>query len=183
MPPVLLRLTLHPDAPPAAEALPEAMVLTGFGRWLRERIASARLDWPSVAFHRLRLTPDCCTLTLIPAAHAPPLLSALLIGRALAIELELAAGRAGWIERGAALWQAEDRGPRTEHSRAPRLSVIGSRSSDLGHRISVIGLYDLTLRNSTTATSRKTAFIAHAAAVGSRYPLPPIAFMICVPVR
>ncbi len=99
---VLVRLTLVPWAPPPVVRRVEGEQVAPFGRWLRERIASTALDWPKMAFHRVHLTPRSLELVVITPAAAPALPGALLVARAVARELDLAARRTGWV-RGA-LW-------------------------------------------------------------------------------
>lgn len=97
MPRILLRLTLARAVPPPVIPRPGGEVVTPFGRWVRERVASAALDWQGVAVHHVHLTPATVELVLLTDGAVPPLPSALTIARSLARELDLAARRGGWV--------------------------------------------------------------------------------------
>lgn len=99
----MLRFTLVPESPGAVVRRGETCVATPFGRWLLERIASAMLDWPAVAFHRVELTSAGLELVLIAGDHAPAAAQFEAVATALARELDIAAQRRRWV-RGA-LWQ------------------------------------------------------------------------------
>lgn len=99
----LLRLTLAPGSPRAVVRRGDALVVTSFGRWLLERVASVILDWPAVAFHRVELTTAGLELVLIPGCHAPARAQSEAVATALARELDLAARRRRWSQ--GALWQ------------------------------------------------------------------------------
>ncbi len=73
-----------------------------FGRWILERVASATLDWPAVAFHRVELTPTALELVLIAGRHAPARVQFEAVARAMARELEVAARRRWPLQE--ALW-------------------------------------------------------------------------------
>jgi hypothetical protein len=94
---ILIRLTLMSSAPAPLMPRPTSDTLAPFGRWLRERVGSAALDWPAVALHRLHFTPCTMELVLLADPATPPLSSGLGLARALARELDLAARRSGWV--------------------------------------------------------------------------------------
>jgi hypothetical protein len=110
----LLRLSLTPAGPAPLVRGFAGEILTPFGRWLRERVASAAVDWPDVAFHRVHLTATSLEVVVLLRPGIPPHRGAQEVARALARELDLAAQRTGW-SRGVlwsdvALWTGDEVG-------------------------------------------------------------------------
>jgi hypothetical protein len=110
----LVRLSLTPSGPSPLTRGFAGEILTPFGRWLRERVASAAIDWPDVAFHRVHLTSTSLEVVVLLRPGIPPHRGAQEVARALARELDLAARRTGW-SRGVlwsdvALWTGDEMG-------------------------------------------------------------------------
>jgi hypothetical protein len=165
-----------------------------FGVWLRERIASIAIDWPAVGFHRIELLADGVRLVLLPRAATPSEAVGLAIARAVRLEVEAAALACCGLESGAALWQghtvviverlklksgwglgAQDDSPAKQPpAPSPQPFSLAPHPAPV---------YDRTLASRITASNKNTAFIDHAASIGDSISFPPIAFMICVPVR
>ena len=117
----LVRLSLAPAGPSPLVRGFAGEILTPFGRWLRERVASAAIDWPDVAFHRVHLTATSLEVVVLLRPGIPPHRGAQEVARALARELDLAARRTGW-SRGmlwsdVALWTGDEvmSAPRASH--------------------------------------------------------------------
>ena len=102
----LIRFTLQPGAPTVLVGTGTATAATPFGRWMLERVASAMLDWPEVAFHRVEISRAGLEVVLILGGHAPPPVQCNAIAAALGRELEVAARRGSWV-RGA-LWRTTE---------------------------------------------------------------------------
>lgn len=92
----LVRLSLTPAGPTPLVRGFAGEVLTPFGRWLAERVASVAVDWPDVAFHRVQVTATALEVVVLLAPGVPPHRGALALARALARELDVAARRSGW---------------------------------------------------------------------------------------
>ncbi len=100
----LVRFTLTDGAPTLTCRRGETTVAEPFGRWMLERVASATLDWPAVAFHRVEVTPRTLEVLLIAGDHAPAGIQFEAVAHALARELDVATRRR-WPLSGA-LWAA-----------------------------------------------------------------------------
>ena len=98
----LLRFTLATGSPPLVVRRRDTLTATPFGRWMLERVASAMLDWPALAFHRVELTVAGLEVVLIAGDQAPARAQFEAMATALARELDVAARRRRW-SRGA-LW-------------------------------------------------------------------------------
>lgn len=60
------------------------------GAWIRERIASAAIDWPGVAFDHIRICKHDVRLGIIPPPHIPPAVVGIAIARAITNEINSA---------------------------------------------------------------------------------------------
>lgn len=109
----LVRFTLSTASPPLLVRGGASWLATPFGRWMLERVASAMLDWPAVAFHRVELTASGLELVLIAGEHAPARAQFEAVATAFSRELDLASRRGRWV-RGM-LWSGvEQVGPDRE---------------------------------------------------------------------
>lgn len=171
MPRALLCFTLAVDAPVLTRHDTPAYP-SPFGLWLRVQIAAASRQWPAVEVHRLSFVGVEVRLALFLRHPAPPLVVGLAVARALQRDTTASARAVGWLEPEQTLWR---------EARTLVWCSIDHRSSLIDHRS--VGRYDRTRQSSTTATTKNTMFIDHAASHGSSSPLPPTAFMIWMPVR
>jgi hypothetical protein len=96
MPRALVRFTLASASPPLIRRLPEGVVLAPFGRWLRERVASAVPDWPAVGFHRIECTTAGLELLLVAGGHARAEAQCAAVMRAVWRDTTRGAVRCGW---------------------------------------------------------------------------------------
>jgi hypothetical protein len=94
----LVRLTIAPLMPPLVRRLPQGTVLTPFGRWMRERIASMVPDWPAVGFHRIEMTAAGLELLLVAGGHARAEAQFAAVMHALWRETTRGARRCGWTK-------------------------------------------------------------------------------------
>jgi hypothetical protein len=102
----LIRLTLMAGSPPLLVRSGDECIATPFGRWMLERVASAMLDWPAVAFHRVEVTEAGLEVLLVTGKHAPAQVACEAVSQALSRELDVAARRGRWV--GAPLWSGVD---------------------------------------------------------------------------
>lgn len=101
----LLRLVIAPGLPPLVEHLPGGTVLTPFGCWMRERVASLIPDWPAVGFHRLEITALGLDLHLRAGDHSRATAQFAAVLAAVRRETARAAVRSGWAT--GEIWREE----------------------------------------------------------------------------
>ena len=116
---VLVRFTLAPTMPPLVEHRAAGVVLTPFGRWLRERVASCIPEWPSVGFHRIDLTDDGLELLLLARDHARTGSAFEAVRRKVWRDTSRGAVRCGWTR--SEMWVAADIVLERRQPRARRL--------------------------------------------------------------
>ena len=118
MPRALARFTIAPARPPLVYHLPDGVVLAPFGRWLRERVASAVPDWPAVGFHRIDLTAAGLDLLLVAGRHARAEAQFAAVMRAVWRDTSRGAVRCGW-SRGE-IWATAEIVPERRESQKAR---------------------------------------------------------------
>ncbi len=76
---------------------------SALGSWVLERVASLRLDWPTIAFLRTEVHRGGLEMLVQVGGNAAGDLQTVTLSRAVERELDVAARRGGWVRQG--LWE------------------------------------------------------------------------------